>query len=228
MKEGMISLNEQSLPINKNGIVYELMSINDIQEAVDCLAETFVENDPITRALGITLTDFKAFARFFCKNAVKEQLSVVARDRKRATLLGCLVSEDMLTRIPQNLEKDFPKFAPIISLMRKMDKDYIHNNHVDKNEVMHEFLLGVTPSWKGHNIGENLIVSSMIQGRTMNYRGAIAEIGNPITSHMHQETNGFYVVGDTKYKDFVYDHSKVFENIITDDNKSCKLVYKSF
>lgn len=227
MKENMISMDEHSLPILKDGVLYELMMLKDVEDAVECLAETFVDSEPITRALGITVADFRVFANFFCQNAVKEELSVIARDQNTGKMMGCLISEDLVTRLPQNLETSFPKFAPIISLMRKMDKDYIYKNNVDKNEVMHEFLLGVYPEWQGRHIGENLIICSMIQGRVMNYRGAIAEIGNPVTMHMHEETRGFYVVGDVKYKDFVYDHSKVFKDIITDDNKSCKLVYKA-
>lgn len=207
-----------------NEVSYGILQSEDIEESINCLALTFTAGEPMTQHLAITLEDFRVFARPFCVKAVKDRFSVVARSQQTGKVAGCLISEDFMTEPPSGLRNIHPNFEPILSLLTQLDEIYKSQTTVIRDEILHEFLLGVYRDYKGMNIAHNLLKAGHVLGRLKGYKGFIAEATGPVSQHIFIEKNGYRVVGNIQYGEFEFGSVKIFAGITT--CKSCKLVYR--
>ena len=69
------------------------------------MVNTFPEAEPMTKALEITPDEFYSFAEIFCKKAVNDGLSLVAKDNKSGKVLAFSIAEDFSGEPPEGIEK---------------------------------------------------------------------------------------------------------------------------
>lgn len=224
MSNPEISTQKDSFPIIKNGIVYDVLKAEDLSGAVNCLAATFTSGEPIAKSLGITLEEFKVFAEVVGKKAVREELSIVARYEKTKEVLGCIICDDFVTDLPEDIDIISNKFAPVYQLLEQLDASYKQQYQVKNNEILHLFLLAVDREHRGKKIANSLVEASEKLGKLKGYKGAIAEATGPISQYIFIEKQNYDVIGAIKYQEFEFEGKRVFQNI--EDCESCKLVYK--
>jgi len=213
-------------PILKKDIVYDILRIEDLQGAVNCLAEAFTTGEPISKTLGVTLEEFKGFAEIFGGKAVREELSIVARKRETNEVLGCLISDDFVTDLPEDIEKINNKFTPVFYFLEELDAAYKQQNKIQKNEILHLFMLAVSPEHSGKKIGSNLIEASETLGKIKGYKGAIAEVTSVASQYITIQKQNYEAIAAIQYREFEFEGKRVFQNI--EEPQSCKLVYKAF
>ena len=63
-------------------------------------------------------------------------------------------------------------------------------------------------------------------GKMKGYKGAIAEVTEPISQYIVIEKQKYEVINTIKYQEFEFESKTVFQEI--EDSESCKLVYKQF
>ena len=227
----MMSLKEQ-LPPNvgnallfvRNGIVYEVLKDQDVGGAIHCLTTTFLTGEPMTRSLGISPRTFQDLAELICTKAASDGISVAAKDYDTGAMVGCLMSEDFegeLLDPPDTVPSDF---APFLALLSSLDENYKKAHPSYRNDLLHEFMMGVYPEYKGRNIGYHLVEANNQLGRMQGFKGAIAEVPGPISQRIFIDKHHYQVVDAIKYKDFRFQGKPCFEGIV--DCDSCKLVYK--
>ena len=91
-------------------------------------------------------------------------------------------------------------------------------------EVLHEFMMGVYPEYRGRKIGYHLVEANNQLGRMKGFNSAIAEVPGQISQRIFIDQHHYQVVDAIKYKDFRFQGKCCFEGIV--DSDSCKLVYK--
>src|SRR4030065_1376598 len=90
-----------SLHAGKKEIIFEMLAIKDLEETIACIVDVFPRAEPMTKAMEITSDEFYPFAEIYCKKAIKEGLSLVARHKETGNDIAYLISEN-LASLPHN------------------------------------------------------------------------------------------------------------------------------
>jgi hypothetical protein len=77
-----MNCKEGYCPKIKDGFVYDILREEDMNGAIDCIIQTFVNGEPMTKAMEITKQEFQYFAEIFCIKAVQDGVSIVVKDEK--------------------------------------------------------------------------------------------------------------------------------------------------
>lgn len=208
----------------KKRIIYEIFKENDLEQTIACIIDVFPRREPMTKALHITPDEFYSFAKIYCKKAVKDGLSVIAKDRDTGRVIGFMISEDLVSEPQEEIEMISKKFHPIMALLNRLEEEYKKNRMVDKGEVLHLFMGGVSQHYEGRNITTTLIEENLKLAKMKNFSYAIGEETGKVVFHITRDKLGFNEKNSIQYKSFTYKGEKVFENIET--SASCILVEK--
>jgi hypothetical protein len=206
-------------------ISYQVLAEDDLQSAIECISSTFYFGEPITKALDITLEEFKYFAGILLRKAVLDKLSVVAKDNVKGIVVGVLIAEDFMTEPPANIETISPKFLPIFELLGTLDTRYKEKYPVQLGELYHIFMVGVYKEYPGLSLP--LTRTAEIIAREKGYIAAIGEATNPISYTIYTKRLGFKDVKGVEpitYGKFEYSGKQVFANI--SECANCQIIRK--
>ena len=225
-KDRTNAIGENLVVFRGNGISYEVMTDQDLHEVIRCLMNTFLTREPMTRELRISSQTFEFFTELYCEKAVSDGLSLVAKEVHGKTLVGCLISEDFTSEPPPGFDAVHSEFDPILALLATLDNNYRDSHSCERYDLLHEFMMGVYPEYKGRNIGYNLVKATHMLGQTKGFRGAIAEATGPVTQRIFVDKHHYQVLDYINYNEFEFQGHVCFEGIL--DCDSCQLVQKNF
>ena len=86
----------------------------------------------MAKALRITPDEYYFFAKIVCEKAVKDGLSIVAKDKKNGKLIGFSISEDLESEPPEELENINEKYV-----CRRIVKNFYHVKTKESTMVEH-------------------------------------------------------------------------------------------
>lgn len=208
-------------------ISYQVLAEDNLKSAIECISSTFYFGEPMTKALDITLEEFKYFAEIFLRKAVLDQLSVVAKDNITGKVVGVLIAEDFMTEPPASIETVSPKFLPIFQLLGTLDEKYKEKYPVKLGEMYHIFMVGVYKEYPGLSLP--LTRTAEIIAREKGYIAAIAETTGPISHKIYTKRLGFKELEDIEpinYAKFEYYGKHVFASI--SECTSCQVIFKDY
>ncbi|HOW81066.1 MAG TPA: hypothetical protein PK573_00785 [Spirochaetota bacterium] len=205
-------------------ISYQVMSVNDIDETVQCILTTFTLGEPKCKALGITRADGIAYAIIYSTKASHEGLSIIARDAETSRIAGFVINSDFMSDPPEGIEKISPKLYPIAAITDSLEKKYKEKNPTAKGELLYQLLLGVMPAYSKRNVGFTLGSLSWDLARDKGFRGVIGECTGPVSQHLAIQKADYREVASINYGEFVYCGQKIFQHVT--DCKSTKLLLK--
>lgn len=214
------------LIVEEREIIYETLQAKDLEQTISCMVNTFPEAEPMTKALGITPDEFFLFAELFCKKAVNDGLSLVAKENKTGNVVAFSIAEDFTGEPPEGIEKINDKFHPIMALLNDLDEEYKKANRVDEGEFLHLFMIGACGPYRNRRIVTTLVEKHLQLAKAKKFSGAIAEVTGPISRHIFVDKFGFDEKLKINYTSYVYNGIIVFESI--KDCSSCILVEKRF
>ena len=168
-------------------IEYDLCSPGDADAMARLLGEVFSRRDPPALAVGLTASEFEAFARLYCPKAAVEGLTVVARDAGTRELLGVVLTEDAASGPPDGMAQLSPKFEPIFDILGRLDAAYRGDRTVRPGELLHLFLLGVAESAAGRGVAQQLVSTCLEHGARRGYRLAVTEATNTTSQHLFRK-----------------------------------------
>jgi ribosomal protein S18 acetylase RimI-like enzyme len=195
----------------EKGITYEILQEKDLEETVALLSNVFSNGEPVTKSLEITPKEFHYFAEIYCKKAVKEGLSVIAKDKGNNKVISFLISEDLDTEQPEGIEKIDIKILPGMALLDALEKDMKSNKKEDVHRF-HIFLGGTVEQYKNRKIMTILFEESMKLAKIKHFTSIVAEPSGFATQHMFSKL-GFEIRNMIEYKTFLYKGKNVFKNI---------------
>lgn len=210
----------------KEGIIYKVLQADDLEQTIKCISEVFPRNEPTTKELGITPFEFYSYAEIYCKKALKEGLSVVAKDKVTGNVIGFCISEDLASEPPEGIEMINPKFHPVMALLNSLDEEYKKSHKVEKGQILHLVMAGVSQHYEGRNVVTTLTAENLKHAKLKNYSGAVAEATGLVSQHIARDKLGFKEMFEIEYKSFIYGEKHIFKNI--ENSPSCILLEKQF
>lgn len=199
------------------------MERDDYQGAVDCVLDTFTNGEPMVNTLKITNDEFKYFAEIYINKAIKDQLSVVAKDGNK--VIGAVVSEDLLTEPPTGIEKVSENMIPIFEILTKLDEYYIEQKKPEKGQVLHMFMGSVYKKYAGNNIVSKLVKLTENIAREKHFKQIVVEATGDISRHIFDRNEKFVEVSKIDYKTFEFNGKNIFYDI--KGGSACVLFEKS-
>lgn len=180
----------------------------------------------MAKALRITPDEYYFFAKIVCEKAVKDGLSIVAKDKKNGKLIGFSISEDLESEPPEELENINEKFHPILELLTNLDENYKKLHTMKKGHIFHLYMVGVIKSFEKQNIATILLEENLKLAKLYNFSGVIVEATGSVSQHIIRDKLGFNEKFAIEYKSFTYNGENVFKNI--ENSHSCILLEKRF
>ena len=207
-----------NLHAGKKEIIFEMLAIKDLEETIACMVDVFPRGEPMTKAMEITSDEFYPFAEIYCKKAIKEGLSLVARNKETGNVIGFLISEDLASLPPNSIKTINEKFLPIIKLLDELDENYKQSFELNGQNILRLFMVGVNEHYEGLNLATTLIEKSLKLAMLKNYSYAIGEATSSVTQHILRDKLGFDEKFAIDYKSYTYNGKHVFNNM---KNTSC-------
>jgi len=213
-----------NLLAEKEGIRHEIMQPGDLEQTIACIIDAFPRAEPMTKALRITPDEFYLFAEMYCKKAIKDRLSVIAKDTVSGNVIGFLISGNLASEPPEGIETIHEKFHPIMALLDTLDEEYKKSVTVNEENVLRLFMGGVSKQYEGKNIVTTLIEENLTLAKLKNFSRAIGEATGSVSQHILLDKLGFQNKYVIEYKAFTYNGEHVFRHI--EDASRCILVEK--
>lgn len=213
MKSARIANNLFKFCVTKKpAITFSILRKADIEEATECVADAFVQGNPITKEMKITREEFKAFSSYICRSSANSGLSIIAREKFTQKLIGCRIVDDA-----SDNHQDMPvlseKFDPIFSLLQAGSEKL---PAVDKsNKVAHFVTLAVKKEYEGQGIAKQLLALQLHYLSQLNYQYFTVELAHPFTHQILKSIleNEIEHTHSIQYKDFIFQETRPFENV---------------
>lgn len=194
-----------------------------LEEVIHCISHSFTQ-ETMSKALEIAPQSYISFAKIICQKALKDRLSLVAKDEKSGKVIGFSILEDFVTEFP-DLDDVDKRFLPIINLLGELDDWYKINYKVKPGETLHLFMTGVYEEYRNQGIAHQLMEQVFNLAKNAGYSSILVECTGAITQHIRAKY-GFQTIKEIEYKNYVYDGKLVFKGI--KEPASCKLMLKTF
>jgi ribosomal protein S18 acetylase RimI-like enzyme len=196
----------------EKGITYEILQEKDLEETVALLSNVFSNGEPVTKSLEITAKEFHYFAEIYCKKAVREGLSIIAKDKgNKDKIVSFIISEDLDTEQPEGIENIDIKMLPLMALVDAIEKD-IKSNKKEGERRFHMFLGGTAKEYENRHIGSIALEESMKLAKVKHFTSVIAEPSGFATQHIFNKLE-FETRNMIEYITFLYQGKNVFKNI---------------
>jgi len=204
-----------------------MLSMKNLEETIACIVDVFPRAEPMTKAVEITSDEFYPFAEIYCKKAIRERLSLIARDMATGNIIGFLISENLASEPPNGIETINEKFLPIIKLLDGLDENYKEEAlKLNERNILRLFMVGVSKHYEGLNLATTLIEENLKLARQKNFSRAIGEATSSITQHILRDKLGFNEKFSIEYKSYTYNGKHVFKNV--KNPSRCVLLEKRF
>ena len=197
-------------------IQYGLLESADLEELIELLADVFSRFDPPAAAAGLSFDDARALVRLFAQRAPYDALTIVAREQSSGKLIGAMLTDDFATPPPGGVDNLSEHFHPIAALLDGLDEQYRKTRRVVPGEILHLFMLGVSPEFGGKGIAHTLVQLTLDNGKRNSYKTAITEATGNVSQHIFRKL-GFIEQFCTAYKEFHYHGKQIFETIVEHD-----------
>lgn len=193
-------------------IDYRLYRETDADDMSRLLSAVFAEGDPPAVAVGLEPSEFEAFVRLFCRQAARQELTIVAHCAETGEICGVLLTVDSASRLPDGIDQVSDKFDPIFDILEQLDEEYRGGEDVAFGESIHLFLLGVKKRFSGMGVAQNLISKCVANGASRSYRVAVTEATNKASQHVFQK-QGFVERVSRSYDKHRFDGRVPFASI---------------
>jgi ribosomal protein S18 acetylase RimI-like enzyme len=194
-------------------IKYRLCQETDADDMSRLLGEVFAKRDPPAVAVGLEPSEFEAFVRLFCRQAVDQELTIVAHCAETGEMCGALLTEDSASGLPDGIDQISEKFDPIFDILEQLDEEYRGGEDADSGESIHLLLLGVKPRFAGKGVAQEMISICLANGARRSYRMAVTEATNKASQHVFQKL-GFVERVMRPYGTHMFDGRHPFESIV--------------
>lgn len=200
--------------LHKEGIRYEMLSEHNLFGAVRCVSEAFTSNEPMSRHLGITVSDFATFAQAYYSELIDEGLSLVAVDEQQNRVIGVRMSEDYCKQ-----DEDIyivglsPRFFPLFALLESLSMEFKKIRRVEPGKYAHMFMVAVAQGYNGRGIAPNMYRLFLKLVMEKGFTHAVTEPTGVISQHILINKFGFRELFRINYRDFEFEGTYPFSDL---------------
>jgi len=195
----------------KDGFTYAMLDAKDGDDVVELIAQGFTDgSEPTALALGLGPEHLKQFAEALLPKFLRESLSIVARDAQTGEIVGAQLNDEVSMDLPID-PSQFEWAIPVLALAGDVYGRYFHGEPPKPKESFHIFIIGVSRSFRGKDIGQRLIDLSLDLARSRGYKKAVVEASGIISQHIFRKA-GFTTRVEIPYSTFEHEGKRPFEN----------------
>jgi len=202
----------------KPEIIYTGLSPAHLDGAIQCLSESFRQQEPLTRHLQVSAAEFEPFVGALCAHALDSGLCGVAIDLATNTVAG--------VRVMTNAANDFPlhkvsglKMQMIFTLLDTVAAAKAKRLSSSHARLAHSHMVGVRPPYQGFGIGKELIRQRSHSARQLGYDYIVGEATGSVSQHILLTDPAFKNLNTVYYDDYRFDGKKPFAGI--DGHSKC-------
>lgn len=184
----------------------------DLTRAVELLATSFCEHEPLTPTLGIGLEDMRQFTTALCNKAVGEDLSVVIEEGTTNQIIGCVVLADLTAEPPPGFESFAKPFAPILGLLEQLEAWYLRQLTPGPPRVLHLFMAALDLRYSRTGLGTRFLPSVFEPGKRQGFESVICE-ATGIASQTVCRNAGMRPLHTIEYGSFEFEGERPFASI---------------
>ena len=174
-----------------NGIRFETLSANDLEETIAMVSESFVISEPMASHLSVPIEAFLSFMSLLKDQLIKEEVTIIARDEKTGQILGATINEDLIQPGPEREpQKLHPSFVPIFTLLEGLTHRYIDDHDFRPGQCLHIFMIAVRPEERGRNLAQNLVRFTAEHAAKRDFSWIITEATGVISQHIFGKKHG--------------------------------------
>lgn len=195
------------------GLVYHIAGEEHGEAMARLLAVSFM-HEPMSRALGLTMTELHEFVSRFIPECTANRLSVIAvSERSPGELAGAFISRDFGAPLPLGVPDNFPRFEPIIDALMSVDEQYeAQVAGLQRGQAVNLWMVGVDGRFSRQGVAGNLFRISAQVAQDQAFERCVTEC----TGHFSQRAAldaGFQERACVNYKDFFFKGRPVFAAI---------------
>jgi len=200
--------------LTQDGIEYGPLDCTTLEGAIQCISDVFVKNEPMTQALGITISEFQHFARAAYPPLAEAGLSFVARDGKTGQVIGCRISEDLYQpEEPPPIPDLCPKFFPLFAALEELGRHFFEIREVTPRKYIHLFMIAVREEYGGRGVAPTMNRIFFKHVKDLGFTHAVTEPTGAISQHILVNKFGFKVLRKLSYQDFHFEGEPIFKDI---------------
>ena len=209
-------MNHETWNVERSGprpeLSYGILQNQDLEETVSVIADAFAGAEPLNRANGIPKPIWAESCRQICRGAVKDQLSIVARDLRAQRVVGAAICSDLTTDKPDTGHLH-PRFAVTSALLGELDQQYRRMIRLSSRHYLYIIFLAADLNLPGQGIGTRLVTEALDNARSEGFKVAVCEATNQRSQHIFRDKCGFADRVSISYADWKYEGETVFESI---------------
>jgi hypothetical protein len=202
--------NEEILRI-QDGIRYEVLGAQHLDEAIRCLCVQFSEMEPMSCALRLSISDHLPFVTLVCQQAARDGLSVAAIDIESGELVGCMIAHDFMYPPAEGIETAARRLAPILALLDTLDERFRQGRAISPRTHLH--VLMVASRLPNRGISTTLYRVVQQRARSLGFQKLVVEPTGLVSQHVLVEKLGQQVAAEIVYASFVFEGERVFQTI---------------
>lgn len=202
-----------------NKLNYSLLTQKDIPSTITCVIKVFLYEEPMTKTLGITESEFKIFVKAICKKTAKEKMSYVCKENNK--VIGFCLNEDLITKPFPESTRITSKMNPIFKLLKELDKEFLENKKVSKKIFFHLFMIGSLKEYRNQGIAKKLTANSLALAKKMKFKEVVTEATSTNSQNLLKKHFNFREFTEIKYGKFKFSKRLPFKDL---GEESCKLM----
>ncbi len=176
-----------------------LMRIDDYNQVLSLLTNSFFHDEPIARCLQVTET--LEFSRNIFNNCLQDQCSFIGYDIKTNDIVAICFNEIINKNSKREIIESDEKIRFIQQIFIDMHKKLNIFNELNANKLLHIFIINVDQIARGHGLASRLIGKSIEYAKKLKLDGAYAEVTNVYSLNCFKEQK-FEIFDQLKYLDY--------------------------
>lgn len=223
-----------------HNILYRVMEQNDIEEAIQVLAQAFYDGEPMAsdQATNWSYNDWLNFTKMFVPRMAHEGNTIVAVETNSNKIVGGFLNEDFSNPVPLEMN-DFlsnsdGRCGVLMEGIDDLEKNLLDKfsipvlNQVEKNRFFHLWMIGVLKDFRNKGIGYKLSKYSLEHARKNGFKYAFAECTGAYSTHILSEKLNGKIIYQIDYASWKHENEIPFQNLPALGHKALSLVLFDF
>jgi len=195
-----------------NHYLYDVLKKDHYHQVVELISHFFCEENPMAKYLGITTEEFFPFAKKITSKAIKDGLSMVALNHDK--VCACTIVEDIAH--PFFIRNDIDsKFKFVLLLLENLGNEFFNERAMYKGHIARLLMTAVDKDHDNQNVFKKIQFESMRLAKENYFDFMCCEVieNSHEKNTVNQLTNNRLLIHSQKYKDFVVNGIKPFEQL---------------
>lgn len=182
----------------------------DSPRVIQLITPVFVENEPMCKALGITVHDFKDTFKDVIEECCDSGLSTAIIVDNEPVSVSLAIPYKKYVSMPISCVNR-SKLFPLLNILEKMEHQ--HPVHEISESTLYHFIVGTDANHMNRGYAHRAIKGTIDMAKHRGFTHIIADATNIVSQHVLEKGFNYKPVGEIYYATFEHDNQPVFQSI---------------